>query len=84
MVGATGTLTRMAEQQKDPALMTEAEQMQANYERQQEVAKRKPVPHRPDVGTEQGEHNVPQEELDNRKRLAAPAPAPRKATTPKL
>lgn len=85
----------MAEQEKDPALMTEAEQMQANYDRQQEVAKRKPVPHRPDVGTEQGEHNVPQEELDNRERLAgqqAPATVtgtaggsatPRKQAAPK-
>jgi len=47
-------------------IKTEAEQMQENYDRQQEVAQRKPVPHRPDIGTEQGEHNVPQEELDKR------------------
>lgn len=55
----------MAEQIK-----TEAEQMQENYDRQQEVAQRKPVPHRPDIGTEQGEHNVPQEELDKRAETA--------------
>lgn len=85
----------MAEQQKNPDEMTEAEQMQANYDRQQEVAARKPVPHRPDLGTEQGAHNVPQEELDHRERLAneqAPTTvtgtsggtaAPRKQAAPK-
>ena len=42
--------------------MTEAEQMQANYDRQQEEAKKKPVPHRPDAGTEQGWTNATAEQ----------------------
>lgn len=52
----------MTNEQRDPAQMTEAEQMQANYERQQEEAKKSPVPHRPDAGTEQGFTNATAEQ----------------------
>lgn len=67
-----GTLLSMADQKKDPAQMTEAEQKQQAFDAQQEVAKRTPLDATPDVGTQQGwtnataeqkayneEHNVP-------------------------
>lgn len=62
----------MTDKQKDPALMTEAEQKKLAFDAQQEVAKRTPLDATPDIGTQQGwtnataeqrayneEHNVP-------------------------
>ncbi len=60
--------------EKDVSQMSEAEQMQYNYDRQQEVAARKPVPHRPDVGTEQGFTNATAEQQAHNERHGVEAP----------
>ncbi len=69
-----GTLSHMTEKQKDPALMTEAEQKKLAFDRQQEVAARTPLDATPDVGTQQGWVNAGDEQKAYNEERKVPNP----------